>query len=146
MRGPVLFGLLITCLLILSAQPLAGAKKNKDEIKERLRSLEAVHVMGEGPVARYVKQNLEKQTCLREPEQDEGADAVLTVSQQIWPCQLALSKMCLSVTAKLTDAETDEVLWFRTDDQFGSRTSIGIDEDAGKWVLWNLNSTCCKKR
>ncbi|HUU12173.1 MAG TPA: hypothetical protein VM182_00520 [Terriglobia bacterium] len=146
MWGPVLFGLVMTCLLILSSQPLAVAKKNKEKIKERLRSLQVVHVVGEGPVARYVKQNIEQKTCLREPEENEGAEAILTVWQEIRPCQLGLSGVCLSVNAKLTDAQTNEVLWFRTDDQFGSRMSIGVDEAGGKWVLWNLASTCCKKR
>ncbi len=132
--------------VILILGPSAGAKRNKEKIEERLRSPQVIHAVGEGPVARYVKQNSEQKTCLRGPEENEGAEAILTVSQQIWPCQFALSGMCLSVTAKLTDAQTNEVLWFRTDDQFGSRMAFGVDEAGGKWVLWNLNSTCCKSR
>ena len=136
--------LIAAAILVLSHS--ANAKKNKEKIKERLRSLQVVHVVGEGPVARYVKQNIEQKTCLREPGENEGAEAILTVWQEIRPCQVALSGICLSVTAKLTDAQTSKVLWFRTDDQFGSRMSVGIDEAGGKWVLWNLDSTCCRKR
>jgi hypothetical protein len=145
-RGPVLLGLLILFLLIPSFPPLANAKKDKKEIKERLRSLQVVHVVGEGPVARYVKQHIEQTTCLREPEEDEGAEAILTVSQQMWPCHIALSGMCPSVSATLTDTQTGKVLWYRTDGTLGNRLSIGIDEAGGKWILWNLRSSCCKNR
>ncbi len=144
-QGPILFSLAAACLLVLSTQPLAGAKKNKTKTKERLRSLQTVVVSGEGSVARYVRRNLEEQTCLRAPE-EEGADAILAVSQRMLPCRRGLAGMCLGVSATLTDGETGKVLWFRSDEDFGSVLSLGVDQTAGKWVLWNLNGACCKGR
>ena len=145
-RSAILFGLVMMCFVTLSSPRPGVAKKNKEKVSERLQALQVVHVVGEGPVAGYVKRNLEQQTCLREPEENEGAEAVLTVSQRIWPCNIALSGMCLSVSATLTDPQTDKVLWYRTDDTLGNRFSVGIDEAGGKWILWNLRSSCCKKR
>ena len=145
-RGPALLSLLILALPFCSSLPPVNAKENKKGTKQRLQSIQVVHVVGEGPVAGYVKRNLEQQTCLREPEENEAAEAVLTVSQRIWPCNIALSGMCLSVNATLTDPQTDKVLWYRTDDTLGNRFSVGIDEAGGKWILWNLRSSCCKKR
>lgn len=137
-------GALISCLLTLFFQPLASAKKNKR--KERLRSLETVHVTGQGKVAEYVKRNVEKKTCLKSPEEGEAAEAILDVWQHMMPCRSSLSGLCLSASAKLTDGETGKVLWFRTDDDLGSRFSIGVEEAAGKWLLWGLRNACCKGR
>ncbi len=59
------------------------------------------------------------------------------------PCRWTLSRASLSVAAKLLNPQVHEVLWFRSDDQFGSRFCLGVEEAVGKWFLWSVNATCC---
>lgn len=121
------------------------AKKKKDK-KARLKEIEAVFVHGYGPAVAYIERNLGQETCLVSARREEDADAVLEIRQDTRPCQSAVRGLCVEITALLTDRQTDKVIWFRTDSNIGSRTSIGVDDAVGKWVLWNLNGACCKDR
>jgi hypothetical protein len=136
-------------LAVAMAFGLAGAdalaKKKKDK-KARLKEIEAVYVQGYGPAVAYIEQNLGQETCLVGARTEEDADAVLEIRQDTRPCRSALRGLCVEITALLTDRQTDKVIWFRTDSNIGSRSSIGVDDSVGKWVLWNLNGACCKNR
>jgi hypothetical protein len=133
--------------VLAAASLLAGdAFPKKKDDKARLKEIEAIFVRGDGPAVEYIERNLGQETCLVRARSEQDADAILEIRQDNRPCRSALSGLCIEITAILTDRQTKKVIWFRTDSEFGSRALVGVDETAGKWVLWNLNGACCKDR
>lgn len=137
---PVIAALAVVILLVGNAFP------KKKDAKARLKEIEAIYVHGYGPAVDYVERHLGQETCLVRARSEQDADAVLEIRQDNRPCRSALSGLCVEITAILTDRQTKKVIWFRTDRDLGSRALVGVDETAGKWVLWNLNGACCKDR
>jgi hypothetical protein len=143
--GSLLGRVLAAGLLIALFQPLSLAKK-KNKRAERLRSLESIYVDGTGLAAEYIRRNLAEQTCLKHVPSEEMADARLEVWESVGPCPMKLTEVCRGISARLIDRESDKALWYRSDDEIAGVTSLGGSETAGKWVLWNLVSACCKGR
>lgn len=132
-------------LLITLSPPLSLAKKKNKRV-ERLRSLESVYIDGTGLAAEYIRRNLAQQTCLKRVPSEEMADARLEVWENIGPCQSKITGICRGISARLIDRESGKALWYRSDDEIAGATSLGGSDSAGKWVLWNLDSACCKGR
>jgi hypothetical protein len=143
--GSLLGKVLAAGLLIALFQPLTLAKK-KNKRTERLRSLESVYIDGEGLAAEYIRRNIAQQTCLKHVPTEEMADARLEVWEKIGPCPMQRTRVCRGISARLIDRESGKTLWFRSDDEIAGATSFTGSQVAGKWVLWNLNSACCKGR
>ena len=129
--------------LAFLAVPVALPKKAKE--KSRLNLVNTVYVTGIGGAAYYVRENLSDQTCLARTAKADDADAILEVWEGITPCQVTLSKMCQGVSATVTDRQTGKVIWYRTDNEI-STPGVGGPEAAGKWILWQLNSSACNGR
>ena len=136
---------LMLCLVLSCAQPLALAKKKKDT-SLRLKSLETIYVEGFGQAADYIRRNLARETCLKQTTEESEADAILEIWEGTSPCRSALSGICQAISAKLRDRPSGEVLWFRRDDELRPALAIGTRDVAPKWVLWNLDSACCRGR
>ena len=146
LREGSLFGkVLAAALLIALFQPCSLAKK-KNKCAERLRSLESIYVDGTGLAAEYIRRNMAEQTCLKRVPREEMADARLEVWENIRPCPMSLTGVCRGISARLIDRESGKALWYRSDDENAGAPSLGGSDSAGKWVLWNLNSACCKDR
>ncbi len=134
--------------LLLSLLPGPGlAKKKKEKKEELLKAVKTVLVQGSNLTAMYVRRNLEQSTCLKEAAVEDQADAYLDVQEDTTvPCFMSTGRFCLGIRAQLIDRKTDKTLWFRTDDNMGSRLNAGGTQTAGKWVLWQLNGSVCKGR
>jgi hypothetical protein len=143
--GSLLGKVLAAGLLIALFQPFSLAKK-KNKRAERLRSLESIYVDGTGLAAEYIRRNLEQQTCLKHVSEEDLADARLEIWENIGPCPMNLTGVCRGISARLIDRESAKALWYRSDDEIAGATSLTGSQTAGKWVLWNLNSACCKGR
>jgi hypothetical protein len=137
--------ILVAGLLVTFFQPVGLAKK-KNKRTERLRSLESIYVDGTGLAAEYIRRNLAQQTCLKRVPTEEMADARLEVWENLGPCWSHIGGICRGISAKLVDRESSKALWYRSDDEISGATSLRGSEIAGKWVLWNLDSACCKDR
>ncbi len=141
LRAAVFAGLMLSLL----PGPAAG-KKKKEKNAERLKAVKTVMVEGSNLTAMYVRRNLETSTCLKEAAVDEETDAYLRVWEETVPCPMSSERFCLGIRAQLIDRKTDKTLWFQSDDDMGGRLSAGVTQTAGKWVLWQLRSACCKGR
>ena len=146
MRG-VLIRILAFVLLISLALPLAFAKKKKKfDVKARLKSIETVYVEGYSRSADYIRHNLSNETCLKYLPTRADADAVLEVREDLEPCGDDRTRNCQTISGKLYDGETGKLLWFREDDTLPVSIPLGGMSARGKWLLWNLESACCKGR
>jgi hypothetical protein len=129
-------------------------KKNKEDIKARLRSLQTIYVDGSTRAVSYISENLSHETCLNYNPVKTEADAVLEVWEEspvpcggaVQPMSGPMSGTCSSIQAKLLDSKTDKVLWFREDEHLPQVDLIHHLNGPYQWVLWNLNSSCCKGR
>jgi hypothetical protein len=137
----------ITAVAIgLGLVPRGAFAKKKDKNKARLQALENVFVEGDDFSARYVRDHLESETCLKSMRIRDEADAILEVWEETTPCRSSLRGLCLGIRAKLVDRKTNKTIWFRMDDEMGSRFEMMGSQTAGKWVLWQLRASCCKGR
>jgi hypothetical protein len=143
--GSLLGKVLAAGLLIALFQPFSLARK-KDKRTDRLRSLGTAYVEGTGLAAEYIRRNLSQQTCLKHVPNEEMADARLEVWENIGPCWSHIGGICRGISAKLVDRESNKALWYRSEDEVTGAVSPQGSEIAGKWVLWNLDSACCKGR
>lgn len=137
---------LFAALMLTLPPGTALAKKRKDKNAVRLETLQTVFVQGSDLTAMYVRRNLEGSTCLKEAAVADEADALLEVWEDTVPCRMSPDRFCLGIRARLMDRKTRKTLWFRSDDDMGSRLSLGGGQTAGKWVLWQLSGSCCKGR
>jgi hypothetical protein len=135
---------------MVSTQPATPGKKNKEDIKARLRSLQTTYVDGSSIAVSYISENLPHETCLNNTPVKTEADAVLEVWEESpVPCGGAMqpvSGVCSHIQAKLFDAKTDKILWNREDEHVPLVDLIHRLNGPYQWVLWNLNSSCCKRR
>ena len=136
---------LMVGLLVSLGQPLALAKKKKDT-SARLRSLETIYVQGFGQAAEYIRRNLVRETCLKHTMDEDTADAILDVWEGVKPCRQALSGYCQAISAKLIDRPSKDVLWYRSDEEMGAISALGVRDKPGQWILWHLSNACCKGR
>jgi hypothetical protein len=143
----ILIQILAIGLLVCFAQPLALAKKKeKFNVKARLRSIEAVYVEGYNRSADYVRQNLSEQTCLTYTPSRGEADAVLEVRENLQPCEQSLGRRCQSVSGKLYDRESMKLLWFREDESLLVSVPLGGMNTRAEWILRDLDHACCEGR
>lgn len=147
MRGR-LIGIVMLCLAMVSAQPLASGKKKKKDRAARLRSLQTIYVEGYGKVASGVRRDLSQKTCLRSTPDQSEADAILDVEEGgPMPCEPGLyPALCTSVTAQLIDTRDNKTLWMVTDDSLPLADVFHQSHGRSDWVLWNLKLACCKGR
>ena len=144
----------VVSMVIFAVEPAMPGKKNKEDVKARLRSLQKIYVDGSGVAVSYISENLSRETCLNYAPEKTEADAVLEVWEESpVPCGGAAQPMigpmggvCSHVQAKLIDAKTDKILWFREDGHLPSVDLIHQLNGPHQWVLWNLNNSCCKGR
>ena len=148
MRG-IIIPILLGCLIIVSAQPLALGKKNKKDTAARLKSLQTIYVDGSSTATSYVRKHLSQETCLlNAPDQSVG-DAILDIEEvSPVPCGVGMgsSGLCSSMTLQLIDTKTNEALWATTDDHLPLADVIHQMHGRYDWVLWNLKTVCCKGR
>ena len=138
----------LVSIVIVSTQPALPGKKNKEDIKARLHSLKKIYVNGSSVAVSYISENLAHETCLNyEPDKSE-ADAVLEVwEENPVPCGDAVQPMggvCSHIQAKLFDAKTDKILWYREDQHLPQTDLTPHPNRPYQWVLWNLNNSCCE--
>ena len=140
----------VVCIVIGSTQPAVSGKKPKDDIKARLRSLQTIYVEGSSLAVSYISKNLSQETCLNNAPVETEADALVEVWEQSpVPCGTGLQPMggvCSNIQAKLLDAKTQKVLWYRDGDRLPQADLIHHLNGPYDWVLWNLNNSCCKGR
>ena len=140
----------VVCTVIAATQPAVPGKKNKEDVKARLHSLQKIYVDGSSVAVSYVSENLSRETCLNYAPDKTEADAVLEVWEESpVPCGGAgppMSGACSHIQAKLFDAKTDKILWYREDEHLPQVDLIHRLNGPYQWVLWNLNSSCCKGR
>ena len=140
----------VVCIVIGSTQPAMLGKKQKEDIKARLRSLQTIYVDGSSVAVSYIRENLSHETCLNNTPDKAEADAVLEVWEESpVPCGSAIQPgggVCSHMQAKLLDAKTSRILWYREDDHLPAVDLVHHLNGPYQWVLWNLNSSCCKGR
>jgi hypothetical protein len=140
----------VVCIVMVSTQPAMSGKKNKEDIKARLHSLQTIYVDGSSIAVSYISENLSHETCLNHAPVKAEADAVLEVWEESRvPCGGAIQPMggvCSQIQAKLFDAKTDKILWNREDEHVPLVDLIHRLNGPYQWVLWNLNSSFCKSR
>jgi len=147
----------VVLIVIGSTQPAMPGKKQKDDIKARLHSLQKIYVDGSSVAVSYLSENLSHETCLDETTDKDEADAVLEVWEESpVPCgsgneprQSAIQPqggVCTHIQAKLFDAKTNKLLWYREDQHFPAADLTHDLKGPYKWVLSNLNYSCCKGR
>jgi len=140
----------VLCFVLGATQPAMPGKKNKEDNKTRLRSLQSIYVDGSSVAVSYIRENLSHETCLNNTPEKAEADAVLEVWEESpVPCGSTLqpgSGMCSQIQAKLSDAKTNKTLWFREDDHLPVVDLVHHSKGPYQWVLWNLNDSCCKGR
>jgi hypothetical protein len=146
MRGK-LISVFVACVLMGSALPLALGKKTKKDYNARLRALQKIYVDGSSAAVSYIRSNLSHETCLDNTPEESEADAVLEV-WEVTPvrCEAGSPGICTSISAKLLDPKTNELLWFRSDDHLPMMDMIHQMNGPYQWILWNLKSSCCKGR
>lgn len=146
MRGK-LISILSILLVIGSARPLALGKKNKKDKTARLKTLQTIYVDGTNMAVSYIRKNLAHETCLTNTPEISEADAILDVREiSPVPCEMGSPGFCSSISAQLTDAKTNETLWFTSDDHIPKVDVIHQMSGPYQWVLWGLKNACCKGR
>jgi hypothetical protein len=144
----------VICIVIGSTQPAVLGKKNKENISERLRSLQTIYVDGSSFAVSYISKNLSHETCLNYTPDETEADAVLEVWEESpVPCGGMSGPMngpmtggCSHIQAKLLDPKTRKILWYREDEHLPQVDLIHHLNGPYQWVLWNLKNSCCKGR
>jgi hypothetical protein len=140
----------VICIVIGSTQPAMPGKKPKEDIKARLHSLQTIYVDGSSVAVSYIRENLAHETCLDDTTDKDEADAVLEVWEESpVPCGSAIQPeggVCTHLQAKLFDAKTNKLLWYREDQHFPALDLTHNLNGPYKWVLSNLNYSCCKGR
>ena len=147
----------VVLIVIGSTQPAMPGKKQKDDIKARLHSLQKIYVDGSSLAVSYISENLSHETCLDDTTDKDEADAVLEVWEESPvscanmdelpnPAIRPQGGVCTHIQAKLFDAKTNKLLWFREDQHFPAVDLTHNLNGAYKWVLSNLNYSCCKGR
>jgi hypothetical protein len=140
----------VVCIVIGSTQLALLGKKAKEDVNERLHSLKTIYVDGSKVAVSYISENLVQETCLNNTSDKEEADALLEVWEESpVPCgteTMPQSGVCTHIQAKLFDAKTNKMLWFREDQHFPALDPAYNTKGPYKWVLWNLNNSCCKGR
>jgi len=148
MRG-TLTSAAVVCILIGLTQTAMPGKKDKENINARLRSLQTIYVQGSGPAVSYISQNLSHETCLNNAPVETEADAVLEVWETPVACGSGyqpMTGMCSHIQAKLLDAKTGKLLWYREGEHLPKMDAIHQMNGPYQWVLWNLKNSCCKGR
>ena len=69
----------VVCIVIVSTQSAMPGKKNKQDAKARLHSLQKIYVDGSSFAVSYISENLSHETCLNYAPEKTEADAVLEV-------------------------------------------------------------------
>jgi len=144
-----LISAVVACIVIGSAQPAALGKKEKEDVKARLRSLQTIYVQGSGGAVSYISQNLSQETCLNNAPVEAEADAVLDVWEVTFACGSGfqpMTGMCSHIQAKLLDPKTGKILWYREDEHLPKGDLVHQMNGPYQWVLWNLKNSCCKGR
>jgi len=140
----------VICIVIGSTQPAMLGKKQKEDIKARLHSLQTIYVDGSSVAVSYTRENLSHETCLNNTPDKDEADAVLEVWEESpAPCGSAIQPqagVCTHIQAKLFDAKTNKLLWYLEDQHFPAVDLTHNLNGPYKWVLSNLNYSCCKGR
>jgi len=140
----------VVCMVIGSAQPAVWGKKDKEDVNARLRSLRAIYVDGSRFAVAYISENLPHETCLDIASDKTEADAILEVWEESpVPCGIPnqpTNGVCSHIQAKLFDAKTKKLLWYREDQHFPLQDMVHQQNGPYQWVLWNLKSSCCKNR
>jgi len=140
----------VVCIVIGSTQLAVLGKKNKEDIKARLRSLQTIYVDGSSRAVAYISENLSHETCLNHAPVKAEADAVLEVWEESpVPCGSAFQPeggVCSHIRAKLLDPKTNKVLWYGEDEHLPQMDLIHRLNGPYEWVLWNLRNSCCKGR
>ena len=137
-------------ILMGSTQPAVLGKKNKENVNERLHSLRTIYVEGSSRAVSYISENLPHETCLDNMPVKSEADAVLEVWEESptacgGPNQPE-GGVCAHIQAKLFDAKTNKLLWYREDEHLPMVDLIHQVNGPYQWVLWNLRNSCCKGR
>ena len=146
-----LIAALVAGLLVCSVPPLAwGRKNNKKEIAARIESLQTIYVDGSSFAVSYISKHLSQETCLNNTPLKTEADAILEVWEEspvrCGPTNQAMYDMCSHIQAKLLDAKTKKILWYREDEHLPQVDMIHHLNGPYEWVLWNLKNSCCKGR
>ena len=140
----------VICIVIGSTQPAMLGKKQKEDIKARLHSLQTIYVDGSSVAVSYIRENLAHETCLNNTPDKDEADAVLEVWEETpVPCESTIQPqagVCTHIQAKLFDAKTHKLLWYLEDQHFPAVDLTHNLNGPYKWVLSNLNYSCCKGR
>jgi hypothetical protein len=140
----------VVCIVFASTQPAVLGKKSKENIDARLRSLQTIYLDGSSFAVSYISENLAHETCLNSTPSKTDADAVLEVLEESpVPCGSASQPMggvCSHIQARLLDARTKKILWYREDQHLPEMDLIHGVKGPYQWVLWNLNNSCCKGR
>jgi len=146
----ILISAAVVCIVIGTTQPAVLGKRQKEDINARLRSLQKVYVDGSSSAVSYISENLAQETCLNNAPDKTEADAVLEAWEESpVPCGSAIQPeggVCSHIQAKLFDAKTNKILWFREDEHLPQVDLIHHLKGPYQWVLWNLNNSCCKDR
>ena len=156
MRGTLISAAVI-CIVICSTQPAMPGKKQKEDIKARLHSLQKIYVDGSSVAVSYIRENLSHETCLDNTQDKDEADAVLEVWEESpvscgganEPPETAIQPqagVCSHIQAKLFDAKTNKLLWYLEDQHFPQMDLTHRLNGQYKWVLHNLDYSCCKGR
>ena len=72
----------VVCIVIAATQPAVPGKKNKEDVKARLHSLQKIYVDGSSVAVSYISENLSHETCLDDTTDKDEADAVLEVVER----------------------------------------------------------------
>ena len=140
----------VVCIVIGSTQLAVLGKKQKEDVNARLHSLQTIYVDGSSIAVSYISENLAHETCLNNTPDKAEADALLEVWEESpVPCGTATQPeggVCSHIQAKLFDAKTNKILWYREDEHFPAVSPVNNLNGPYKWVLWNLNNSCCKRR
>jgi hypothetical protein len=140
----------VICIVIGLTQPAVLGKKNKENINERLRSLQTIYVDGSSSAVSYISENLPHETCLNNAPVKTEADAILEVWEESpVPCggmSGPMTGVCSHIQAKLLDPKTRKILWYREDEHLPQVDLIHHLNGPYQWVLWHLNNSCCKGR
>ena len=147
----------VVSIVIGWTQPAMPGKKQKDDIKARLHSLQKIYVDGSSVAVSYISDNLSHETCLDDTKDKDEADAVLEVWEESpvscgnanEPPGSAIQPqagVCTHIQAKLFDAKTNKLLWYLEDQHFPQVDLTHRLNGQYKWVLHNLGYSCCKGR